>query len=152
MSRAANGTVSRRRSKKVLRMAKGFRSVRSVAFRKARESVEKGLSYAYRDRRARKRDFRRLWIARINAAVRADAMTYSQFMYGLKISVVFGNVLRNLGRKLSCRFRACLRKPHLTNRQALSLLRFPLRRWKRVWALNVGLKPPLTGRLIRSAN
>ena len=65
-------------------MAKGFRSVRSRAFRKARESVEKALCYAYRDRRARKRDFRRLWIARINAAVRADGMTYSKFMYGLK--------------------------------------------------------------------
>jgi large subunit ribosomal protein L20 len=65
-------------------MAKGFRSVRSKAFRKARESVEKGLCYAYRDRRARKRDFRRLWIARINAAVRNEGMTYSQFMHGLK--------------------------------------------------------------------
>jgi len=84
MSRAVNGTISRKRRKKVLRMAKGFRSVRSVAFRKARESVEKALSYAYRDRRTRKRDFRRLWIARINAAVRADGMTYSQFMHGLK--------------------------------------------------------------------
>ena len=84
MSRAVNGTISRRRRKRVLRMAKGFRSVRSRAFRKARESVEKGLSYAYRDRRARKRDFRRLWIARINAAVRNDGMTYSQFMHGLK--------------------------------------------------------------------
>ena len=84
MSRAVNGTVSRNRRKKVLRMAKGFRSVRSRAYRKARESVEKGLCYAYRDRRARKRDFRRLWIARINAAVRAEGMTYSQFMHGLK--------------------------------------------------------------------
>ena len=84
MTRAVNGTVSRTRRKKVLRMAKGFRSVRSRVFRKARESVEKALCYAYRDRRARKRDFRRLWIARINAAVRADGMTYSQFMHGLK--------------------------------------------------------------------
>ena len=84
MTRAVNGTVSRTRRKKVLSMAKGFRSVRSRAFRKARESVEKALCYAYRDRRARKRDFRRLWIARINAAVRADGMTYSKFMYGLK--------------------------------------------------------------------
>ena len=84
MTRAVNGTVSRSRRKKVLRMAKGFRSVRSRVFRKAREAVEKALCYAYRDRRARKRDFRRLWIARINAAVRADGMTYSQFMYGLK--------------------------------------------------------------------
>lgn len=84
MSRAVNGTVSRRRRKRVLRMAKGFRSVRSTVFRKAREAVEKALSYSYRDRRARKRDFRRLWIARINAAVRNDGMTYSQFMHGLK--------------------------------------------------------------------
>ena len=84
MTRAVNGTVSRNRRKKVLRMAKGFRSVRSRVFRKARESVENALCYAYRDRRARKRDFRRLWIARINAAVRANRMTYSQFMHGLK--------------------------------------------------------------------
>ena len=84
MSRAINGTVSRKRRKKFIRMAKGFRSIRSRVFRKARESVERALSYAYRDRRTRKRDFRRLWIARINAAVRADGMTYSQFMHGLK--------------------------------------------------------------------
>ncbi len=84
MSRAINGTVSRRRRKRVLRMAKGFRSVRSKVFRKAREAVEKALLYSYRDRRTRKRNFRRLWIARINAAVRSDGMTYSQFMHGLK--------------------------------------------------------------------
>jgi large subunit ribosomal protein L20 len=84
MSRAVNGTVSRKRRKKILKMAKGYRSVRSTAFRKAREAVEHGLSYAYRDRKNRKREFRRLWIARINAAVRAEGMNYSQFMYGLK--------------------------------------------------------------------
>ena len=84
MARAVNGTVSRRRRKKILKMAKGYRSVRSTAFRKAREAVEHGLSYAYRDRKNRKREFRRLWIARINAAVRAEGMNYSQFMYGLK--------------------------------------------------------------------
>ena len=84
MSRAVNGTVSRRRRKKILKMAKGYRSVRSTAFRKAREAVEHGLSYAYRDRKNRKREFRRRWIARINAAVRAEGMNYSQFMYGLK--------------------------------------------------------------------
>ena len=88
MTRAVNGTVSRTRRKKVIRMAKGFRSVRSRVFHKARESVEKALCYAYRDRRARKRDFRRLWIARINAAVRANGMTYSQFMHGLKLAGV----------------------------------------------------------------
>ncbi|CAI2716923.1 50S ribosomal protein L20 [Nitrospina watsonii] len=84
MPRAVNGTVSRNRRKKVLKLAKGFRSVRSKAYRKAREAVEKSLSYAYRDRRTRKRDFRRLWIARINAAARAEGLTYSQFMHGLK--------------------------------------------------------------------
>ena len=84
MPRAVNGTVSRNRRKKVLRMAKGFRSVRSKVFRKAREAVEKALSYSYRDRKVRKRDFRRLWIARINAAVRAEGLTYSKFMHGLR--------------------------------------------------------------------
>ena len=84
MPRAVNGTVSRRRRKKILKMAKGYRRVRCTAFRKAREAVEHGLSYAYRDRKNRKREFRRLWIARINAAVRAEGMNYSQFMYGLK--------------------------------------------------------------------
>ena len=84
MPRAVNGSVSRRRRKKILKMAKGYRSVRSTAFRKAREAVEHGLSYAYRDRKNRKREFRRLWIARINAAVRAEGMSYSQFIYGLK--------------------------------------------------------------------
>lgn len=84
MSRATNGTVSRNRRKKILKLAKGYRSVRSKVYRKAREAVEKGLCYAYRDRRVRKREFRRLWIARINAAVRAEGLTYSQFMHGLK--------------------------------------------------------------------
>ena len=84
MPRAVNGTISRKRRKKILKMAKGYRSIRSTAFRKAREAVEHGLCYAYRDRKNRKREFRRLWIARINAAVRAEGMNYSQFMYGLK--------------------------------------------------------------------
>jgi large subunit ribosomal protein L20 len=84
MARAVNGTVARKRRKKILGMAKGYRSMRSKAYRKAREAVEKGLCYAYRDRRAKKRTFRRLWIARINAAVRAEGLTYSQFIHGLK--------------------------------------------------------------------
>ena len=84
MPRAVNGTISRKRRKKILKMAKGYRSVRSTAFRKAREAVDHGLCYAYRDRKNRKREFRRLWIARINAAVSAEGMNYSQFMYGLK--------------------------------------------------------------------
>ncbi len=84
MPRAVSGTVSRKRRKKILKLAKGYRSIRSTAFRKAREAVEHGLCYAYRDRKNRKREFRRLWIARINAAVRAEGLNYSQFMYGLK--------------------------------------------------------------------
>ena len=84
MPRAVNGSVARNRRKKILKLAKGYRSVRSTCFRKAREAVEHGLCYAYRDRKNRKREFRRLWIARINAAVRAEGMNYSQFMYGLK--------------------------------------------------------------------
>jgi large subunit ribosomal protein L20 len=84
MPRAVNGTVARNRRKKILKLAKGYRSVRSTCFRKAREAVEHGLCYAYRDRKNRKREFRRLWIARINAAVRAEGMNYSQFIYGLK--------------------------------------------------------------------
>ncbi len=84
MPRAVNGTISRRRRKKILKLAKGYRGSRSRTFQKAREAVEKGLCYAYRDRRNRKRDFRKLWIARINAAVRAHGMTYSQFICGLK--------------------------------------------------------------------
>ena len=84
MPRAVNGTVARNRRKKILKLAKGYRSLRSTCFRKAREAVEHGLCYAYRDRKNRKREFRRLWIARINAAVRAQGLNYSQFMYGLK--------------------------------------------------------------------
>ncbi|UCD12128.1 MAG: 50S ribosomal protein L20 [Nitrospinaceae bacterium] len=86
MPRAVNGTVARNRRKKILRMAKGYRSLRSRAYRKAREAVEKGLTYAYRDRKNRKREFRRLWIARINAAVRQEGLTYSKFMHGLKLA------------------------------------------------------------------
>ena len=81
MARAINGTISRNRRKKILDLAKGYRSMRSKAFRKAREAVEKGLCYAYRDRRAKKRS---LWIARIKAAVRTEGLTYSQFIHGLK--------------------------------------------------------------------
>jgi len=88
MPRAVNGSVSRKRRKKILKMASGYRSVRSRAYRKARESVEKGLCYAYRDRKVRKREFRRLWIARINAAVRAQGLTYSKFMHGLKLAKI----------------------------------------------------------------
>lgn len=84
MPRATNSPASRRRRKRYLAVAKGYRGARSKLYRTAREAVEKGLQYAYRDRRNRKRDFRKLWITRINAAARQNGMSYSRFINGLK--------------------------------------------------------------------
>jgi large subunit ribosomal protein L20 len=84
MPRVKGGTVSRKRRKKILKLAKGFRGGRSKLFRTAKNAVIKSLTYSYRDRRRRKRDFRKLWIIRINAAVRENGMSYSQFIHGLK--------------------------------------------------------------------
>jgi large subunit ribosomal protein L20 len=86
--RVKRGFKARRRRKKVLKLAKGFRAGRSKLFRTAADSVDKALMYAYRDRRARKRDFRMLWIARINAATRLNNLSYSKFMHGLKLAGV----------------------------------------------------------------
>jgi large subunit ribosomal protein L20 len=83
MSRVKRGVTSHARHKKVLARASGYRGRSNSNFRVAIERVEKGLQYAYRDRRTRKRDFRALWIQRINAAVRAQGMTYSKFVHGL---------------------------------------------------------------------
>lgn len=83
MTRAKSGVVSKKRHKKVLKMAKGFRGRSKNCFRIAIQKVEKSLQYAYRDRRNRKRDFRGLWIQRINAAVREHGMVYSKFIDGL---------------------------------------------------------------------
>ena len=82
--RVKRGFKARRRRKKVLKLAKGFRGGRSKLFRTAADSVDKALMYAYRDRKGRKRDFRKLWIARINAATRLNNLSYSKFMHGLK--------------------------------------------------------------------
>ena len=82
--RVKRGFKARHRRKKVLKLAKGYRGGRSKLFRTAADSVDKALMYAYRDRRTRKRDFRRLWITRINAATRMNDLSYSKFMYGLK--------------------------------------------------------------------
>jgi large subunit ribosomal protein L20 len=82
--RVKRGFKARRRRKKVLNLAKGFRGGRSKLFRTAADSVDKALMYAYRDRRQRKREFRRLWIARINAAARMNDISYSKFIHGLK--------------------------------------------------------------------
>jgi len=84
MARVKRGVTTHARHKKVLKLAKGYRGRGGTAFRIAIEKVEKGLQYAYRDRRNRKRDFRALWIQRINAGVREHGLTYSQFMHGLK--------------------------------------------------------------------
>lgn len=86
MSRARSGSVNKNRHKKVLKMAKGFRGRAKNCFRTAIQRVEKGLQYAYRDRRTKKRDFRRLWIVRINAAARQNGMSYSTMMNGLKLA------------------------------------------------------------------
>lgn len=84
MPRVKRGTKTRRRHKKVLKLAKGNVGGRRRGYRQARETVEKGLVYAYRDRKVRKRDFRSLWIVRINAAARLHGLSYSRLMEGLK--------------------------------------------------------------------
>jgi len=84
MPRVKRGVTARARHKKVLELAKGYRGRRKNVYRIAKEAVMKAGQYAYRDRRAKKREFRGLWIARINAAVREAGMTYSRFMAGLK--------------------------------------------------------------------
>jgi len=84
MPRAKGGFKTRRRRKKVLERAKGYYSAKSRLYRSAAEAVDKALQYAYRDRKAKKQEFRALWITRINAAVRALGLTYSQFISGLK--------------------------------------------------------------------
>lgn len=86
--RIKRGFKARRRRKKVLKLAKGYRGGRSKLFRTAADAVDKALMYAYRDRRQRKRNFRRLWIARINAAARMNNLSYSKFMHGLKLAQV----------------------------------------------------------------
>src|SRR5207244_8797720 len=86
MARVKRGVTAHARHKKVLGLAKGYRGRGGTAYRIAIEKVEKALRYAYRDRRNKKRDFRGLWIQRINAAVREHGLTYSQFMHGVKLT------------------------------------------------------------------
>ena len=83
MARIKVGVTAHRRHKHILKLAKGYRGAKHLQFKKANETVMKALSYARRDRRAKKREFRRLWIARINAATRANGMSYSRFICGL---------------------------------------------------------------------
>jgi large subunit ribosomal protein L20 len=86
VARVKRGVTTHARHKKILRLAKGYRGRNSTAYRIAIERVEKALQYAYRDRRNRKRDFRALWIQRINAGAREHGLTYSQFMHGIKLA------------------------------------------------------------------
>ena len=92
--RVKTGIVRRRRHKKLLKLARGFYSGRRKHFRKAKEQLERSLVYAYRDRKRKKRDFRRLWITRINAACRLNGISYSKFIYALNKANI------NLDRKI----------------------------------------------------
>jgi large subunit ribosomal protein L20 len=94
MSRVRKGVASRARRNKFMGMAKGFRSGRRRLYRSAREAVERALTFAYRDRKVRKREFRSLWITRINAALRPLGLSYSKFIGGLKAANI------NLDRKV----------------------------------------------------
>lgn len=88
MARVKRGFKARRRRNKVLKLAKGYRGARSKLFRSATEAVDRALNYAFRDRRVKKRDFRSLWITRINAASRLNGLSYSKFIHGLKMANV----------------------------------------------------------------
>lgn len=91
MPRVKNSFKTKQRRKKVLKLAKGYFGSKSKLYRTANQQVMKSLTYAYRDRRVRKRDFRRLWIARINAAARNNGLSYSRFLFGLKKAGVLVN-------------------------------------------------------------
>ncbi|WDN88142.1 large subunit ribosomal protein L20 [Desulfosarcina sp. BuS5] len=84
--RVKRGYKARQRRQKILKLAKGFRGGRSKLYRTAADAVDKALMYAYRDRKVKKREFRKLWIARINAAARLNNLSYSKFMHGLKLA------------------------------------------------------------------
>lgn len=86
MPRATSGPTTHRRHKKMLKMAKGYWGARRRVYKLAKDTVLRGLKFSYRDRRVRKRDFRKLWIARINAAARLHGLSYSTFIHGLKLA------------------------------------------------------------------
>ena len=88
MPRVKGGTVTRRRRNRVLKLAKGYYGAKSKLFKTAKQAVMKSYMYAYRDRRQKKRDFRKLWITRINAAARLNGLSYSQLMHGLKLAEI----------------------------------------------------------------
>ena len=91
MARVKGGVVSRKRRKRVLKLAKGYYGAKHTLFRTAKEQVMNSYNYAFRDRRQKKRDFRKLWIARINAAARINGLSYSKLMHGLKVAEIEAN-------------------------------------------------------------
>jgi len=88
MARVKGGTVARKRRKRILKLAKGYFGSKHRLYKTANEQVMRSLQYAYRDRRQKKRDFRKLWITRINAAARMNGLSYSKFMHGLKLAEI----------------------------------------------------------------
>src|SRR5207302_9360284 len=108
MPRVKRSVPSRRRHKKILNLAKGFRMTHRTLFRPANEALLHALEYAYRDRRARKRDMRKLWIPRINAASRSQGMPYNQFMHGPKVAGV--KINRKMPADLAVRVSQSLRQ------------------------------------------
>ncbi|MDR2098580.1 MAG: 50S ribosomal protein L20 [Rickettsiales bacterium] len=108
MARVKRGVTKRSRHKKILELAKGYRGRNSSCYRVAREKVEKGLQYAYRDRRKKKSTFRSLWIARINAGVREYGLTYSEFMHALDVAKIAldRKVLSDMASREPAAFRA----------------------------------------------
>lgn len=112
MPRSVNSVASRARRKKVLKSAKGYWGRRSNVWTVAKNAVEKGLSYAYRDRKVKKRDFRKLWIQRINAGARLEGMSYSEFMGKIKKTNIDLNrkVLADLAMNHPDAFKAIVKK------------------------------------------
>ena len=88
MARVKGGTVTRKRRKRMLKLAKGYYGSKHTLFKTSKEQVMNSYNYAYRDRRQKKRDFRKLWIARINAAARMNGLSYSKLMHGLKLAEI----------------------------------------------------------------
>jgi large subunit ribosomal protein L20 len=88
MSRVKRSVHARKKRRKVLELAKGYRGTKHSSYRRAKEQVQRSLKYAYRDRRVRKREFRKLWIVRINAGARAQGLSYNAFMHGLKLAEI----------------------------------------------------------------
>ena len=88
MARVKRSVNAKKKRREVLEAAKGYRGLKSTTYKKAKEQVMRSLAYSYRDRRVRKRDFRRLWIVRINAAARQNGLSYNQLMHGLRVAEI----------------------------------------------------------------